>query len=74
MNQETRKKLIENLPDNWLELLAAQFRFSKSHLRNIVYGFRNNEDVLKAAVSIAEEAVQQKILREQTINSFPNAS
>lgn len=75
MDSITRKKLIENLPDSWIDKLKAEFEYSEAHIRKIVrYGTRKNNAVLDRAIELAAEESQKKRERIEKINSLSNAN
>ena len=53
----TETKLIKNLPRKWDDILAQMFNgiYTKSHIRNVVSGNRNNIEILESAISLAQQ-------------------
>jgi hypothetical protein len=52
-----KRKIITKLPRKWADTIYDHFngRFSKVHIQNVMYGFRNNIEIFEQAIKLAEE-------------------
>lgn len=57
MTEESRKLLLRSLPRKWEDMVAKRCRklYSKSHIRNVIEGRRNNLEILQMTIDIAFE-------------------
>lgn len=56
MKNGYHKELVKKLPKGWLSTLAFELdHYSKSYIQKVVYGQRNNIEILNAAVDLANK-------------------
>jgi hypothetical protein len=67
-------KLISKLPRKWDQILYDFFKgaYSKSHIRNVVVGNRNNIKILEQAVILAEEHQKHLLTIKNKIMNLNN--
>jgi hypothetical protein len=66
------KTVRENLPTNHLNTLYERLnrKWSKSLIEKVLRGDRNNDDVIMAALDLAEETRCKKIALKERINTI----
>ena len=72
ITHEELLKVKENLPQNHLSILYDRMngRWSKSFIGKVLRGERNNDDIIFAALELAEETLCKKIALKERINTI----
>jgi len=72
ITQEELKQVRDNLPTNYLATLHEKLalKWSKSLIEKVLRGDRNNDDIIMAAIELAEETRSKKIALKERINTL----
>ena len=55
MNTLALQTLVEKLPNNYLKVISERTEFSRNYIWQVLHGERNNQIILAAALTLAQE-------------------
>lgn len=67
MKKSELKKLVKALPPKWSETISLKTGYSIIHVSSVLYGRRNNDIIIKAAIELAEQYKNEKISASEKI-------
>lgn len=70
MSPSELKKLKKSLPKNHLDVLSKNSGFSKTYVWQVLAGERNNNDIIDAAILLANQEKEQAKNRKDAISSL----
>lgn len=72
ISQKDLLKIRGNLPKAYAKTLEKRLKgqYSKSLIEKVVYGKRDNEDIIEAAIELAQETQNKKAALLERINTL----
>jgi len=70
MNTPALQTLVEKLPNNYLKVISVRTEYSRNYIWQVLHGERNNQDILSAALTLADEHQTEIISIRKKINSL----
>ena len=73
MTKENLEKLKKRLPAKWAKLLSLKTGFAKVSIIKVMSGEYDNDNIIDAAIELAEENKKKLILRQTKIDMLCNS-